>query len=78
MSAIKLRNRMARKRKKFLRQQSKRFKKLGTEWRRPRGKHSKMRIEITPYHEGPRVLVFDVSGLEETVAAMPCLSAHGK
>jgi len=42
------------------------------------GKHSKMRIEITPYHEGPRVLVFDVSGLEETVAAMPCLSAHGK
>lgn len=43
MSAIKLKNRMARQRKKFIRQQAKRFKKLGMEWRRPTGKHSKLR-----------------------------------
>lgn len=43
MSALNLKNRLARTRKKFKRQESHRYKKLGTEWRRPRGKHSKMR-----------------------------------
>lgn len=36
----------AKKKKPFLRQNYFRFKKLGEKWRRPRGKQSKMRIEI--------------------------------
>ncbi len=43
MSAIKLKNRMARNRKTFKRQESHRYKKLGTMWRSPKGNHSKMR-----------------------------------
>ena len=59
MSAIKLKNRMARTRKEFKRQESHRYKDLGTKWRRPRGKHSKMREGynnekmVNPGYRGP-------------------------
>jgi large subunit ribosomal protein L32e len=38
-----IRNKMNRKRPEFHRQEWFRYKKLGTSWRRPRGKHSKLR-----------------------------------
>ena len=49
-----LRNRMNRKRPKFRRQEWFRYKRLGDSWRRPKGKHSKMRE-----HKGYRPPVVD-------------------
>ncbi|MGC9138325.1 MAG: 50S ribosomal protein L32e [Thermoplasmata archaeon] len=43
MRLLKLKVEMARKRPLFRRQEWFRYKKLGTAWRRPKGKHSKMR-----------------------------------
>ena len=40
---LKIRNRMNRMRPKFRRQEWFRYKRLGDSWRRPKGKHSKMR-----------------------------------
>ena len=40
---LKMRNEMNRKRPKFRRQEWFRYKRLGDSWRRPKGKHSKMR-----------------------------------
>ena len=41
--ALKMKNEMNRKRVKFRRQEWFRYKRLGESWRRPKGKHSKMR-----------------------------------
>ena len=46
MSLIKLRNTMSRKRKSFKRQENNKFDKLGTGWKKPRGKHSKLRQKM--------------------------------
>ncbi len=51
---LKIRNRMNRKRPKFRRQEWFRYKRLGDKWRRPKGKHSKMRE-----HKGYRPPVVD-------------------
>ena len=51
---LRLRNRMNRKRPKFRRQEWFRYKRLGDSWRKPRGKHSKMRE-----HKGYRPPVVD-------------------
>ena len=51
---LRLRNKMNRKRPKFRRQEWFRYKRLGDSWRKPRGKHSKMRE-----HKGYRPPVVD-------------------
>ncbi len=51
---LKIRNEMNRKRPKFRRQEWFRYKRLGEKWRRPKGKHSKMRE-----HKGYRPPVVD-------------------
>jgi large subunit ribosomal protein L32e len=43
MTLIKLRNKMSRKRTKFKRQEHNKYAKLGEAWRKPKGKHSKLR-----------------------------------
>jgi large subunit ribosomal protein L32e len=43
MNIARLKNKMSRKRKTFKRQESHRYKKLGEKWRKPKGKHSKLR-----------------------------------
>ncbi len=43
---LKIKNRMARTRVEFRRQEWFRYKKFGEEWRKPRGKHSKMREHL--------------------------------
>lgn len=45
MKLLKLRKRMKKKKPEFKRQESFRQKRLGSKWRRPRGRHSKLRIE---------------------------------
>ena len=42
---LKLRKRMKKKKPEFRRQEHFREKRLGSKWRRPRGRHSKLRIE---------------------------------
>lgn len=42
---LKLRKRMKKKKPEFRRQEGFRHKRLGSKWRRPRGRHSKLRIE---------------------------------
>ena len=44
---LKMKNRMARKRVQFRRQEWFRYKKFGEEWRKPRGKHSKLREHLS-------------------------------
>ncbi len=51
---LRIRNMMNRKRPKFRRQEWFRYKRLGEKWRRPKGKHSKMRE-----HKGYRPPVVD-------------------
>ncbi len=51
---LRIRNKMNQKRPKFRRQEWFRYKRLGTAWRKPRGKHSKMRE-----HKGYRPPVVD-------------------
>ncbi|MCL4345346.1 MAG: 50S ribosomal protein L32e [Candidatus Thermoplasmatota archaeon] len=43
---LKIKNRQARKRVEFRRQEWFRYKKFGEEWRKPRGKHSKLREHL--------------------------------
>jgi large subunit ribosomal protein L32e len=45
MNLLKLRKRVKKRKPDFRRQESFREKRLGTKWRRPRGRHSKLRIE---------------------------------
>lgn len=45
MRLLKLRKRMKKRKPRFRRQESFREKRLGNKWRRPRGRHSKLRIE---------------------------------
>ncbi len=51
---LKIRNNMNRKRPKFRRQEGFRYRRLGDSWRKPKGKHSKMRK-----HKGYRPPVVD-------------------
>ncbi|MGP6239511.1 50S ribosomal protein L32e [Cuniculiplasma sp. SKW4] len=44
---LKIKNRQARKRVEFRRQEWFRYKKFGEEWRKPRGKHSKLREHLS-------------------------------
>lgn len=44
---LKMKNKMARKRVQFRRQEWFRYKKFGEEWRKPRGKHSKLREHLS-------------------------------
>jgi len=50
MSLLELRRKMSRKRMKFKRQDYSKYKKLGEEWRKPRGSHSKQREKIRPHN----------------------------
>lgn len=45
MRMLKLRKKMKKKKPEFKRQEHFRLKRLGAKWRRPRGRHSKLRIE---------------------------------
>ena len=52
---LELRRKLKKKKPKFLRQDAHRVKKLAKKWRKPKGRHSKMRFKLRSYRKQPSI-----------------------